>query len=103
VVLFTSRRTLERRRKAVRGAVEAIRDGVEDVLAHPGPAVREIAAAGDSDEALVRAQLRAVAPAFRPALTLNRAVLEQWARFDVRFGVLESKPDVGRAFEPVAP
>jgi putative hydroxymethylpyrimidine transport system substrate-binding protein len=103
VVLFTSRRTLERRRKAVREAVEAIRDGVEDVLAHPGPAVREIAAAGDSDEALVRAQLRAVAPAFRPALVLNKRVLEQWARFDARFGVLKHAPDVDRAFEPLVP
>jgi putative hydroxymethylpyrimidine transport system substrate-binding protein len=98
VVLFASRRTLERRRQAVRGALEAIRDGVRDVLAHPGPAIREIAAAGDSDQGLVRAQLDAVAPAFRPALELRRRPLEQWASFDARFGVLRRPPDVSRAF-----
>src|SRR2546421_3652655 len=87
VVLFTSRRTLERKRRAIVGTVKAIREGVNDVLAHPEPAVREIAEVGNSDRGLVRAQLRAVAPLFRPALALNRRALEAWARFDVRFGV----------------
>jgi NitT/TauT family transport system substrate-binding protein/putative hydroxymethylpyrimidine transport system substrate-binding protein len=103
VVVFTSRRTLRRRRAAVAGAVKAIRAGVRDVLAHPEPAVREIARAGNSEPGLVRAQLRAVAPAFRPPLALDRAALEAWARFDVRFGVLRRKPDLDRAFEQVAP
>jgi NitT/TauT family transport system substrate-binding protein/putative hydroxymethylpyrimidine transport system substrate-binding protein len=103
VVLFTSRRTLERKRRAIVGTVKAIREGVNDVLAHPEPAVREIAEVGNSDPGLVRAQLRAVAPLFRPALALNRRALEAWARFDVRFGVLKRKPDVKRAFESVAP
>jgi NitT/TauT family transport system substrate-binding protein/putative hydroxymethylpyrimidine transport system substrate-binding protein len=103
VVLFTSRRTLERRRAAIAGTVRAIRQGVNDVLAHPGPAVREIANAGNSEPGLVRAQLRAVTPLFRPPLALNRQALEAWARFDVRFGVLRRRPDVSRAFEAVAP
>jgi putative hydroxymethylpyrimidine transport system substrate-binding protein len=102
VVLFTSRRTLERKRRAIAGTVKAIRQGVNDVLAHPEPAVREIAKVGNSDPGLVRAQLRAVAPLFRPALALDRRALEAWARFDVRFGVLKRKPDIDRAFEPVA-
>jgi putative hydroxymethylpyrimidine transport system substrate-binding protein len=103
VVLFTSRRTLERKRRAIVGTVKAIRQGVNDVLAHPEPAVRQIAEVGDSDPGLVRAQLRAVAPLFRPPLALNRRALEAWARFDVRFGVLKRRPDVNRAFEAVAP
>jgi NitT/TauT family transport system substrate-binding protein/putative hydroxymethylpyrimidine transport system substrate-binding protein len=103
VVVFTSRRTLERRREAIEGTVRALRDGVNDVLAHPEPAVRQIAAVGDSEPSLVRAQLRAVAPLFRPALVLDRRALEAWARFDVRFGVLKRKPDINRAFEPLAP
>jgi putative hydroxymethylpyrimidine transport system substrate-binding protein len=97
VVLFTSRRTFERRRAAIKGVVHALRDGIEEVLAHPEPAVREIAAAGDSDRGLVRAQLRAVAPLFGPG-ALRRAVLARWARFDARFGVLARAPDVNRAF-----
>jgi putative hydroxymethylpyrimidine transport system substrate-binding protein len=98
VVLFTTRRTLRERPEVVDGVVQALADGVRSVLEHPEPAVREIARAGNADEALVRAQLRAVAPALRPPLRLNRAALEQWARFDVRFGVLERRPDVDRAF-----
>jgi putative hydroxymethylpyrimidine transport system substrate-binding protein len=99
VVLFTTRRTLRRRRKEVKAVLEAIRDGTRSVLSHPEPAVRQIAAAGDSDRELVRAQLRAVAPAFSPPLVLRRPVLEQWARFDARFGVLRRPPDVDRAFD----
>ena len=103
VVLFTSRRTLRRRRAAIEGTVRAIRAGVGTVLSDPAPAVREIARAGSSEPGLVRAQLRAVAPAFRPALALDRRALEAWARFDVRFGVLRRKPDIDRAFVEVAP
>jgi hypothetical protein len=39
-----------------------------------------------------------VAPAFRPRVRLDRVLLEQWADFDVRFGILERRPDVGRLF-----
>jgi NitT/TauT family transport system substrate-binding protein/putative hydroxymethylpyrimidine transport system substrate-binding protein len=98
VVLFTTRKTLATRRGMVEGVVRAIRDGTEAVLADPEPAVREIARAGGADEELVRAQLKAVGPALRPPLTLNRAALERWADFDKRFGILERRPDVGRAF-----
>jgi len=98
VVLFTTRRTLERRRRLVDSVVAAVRRGAEDVLRRPGPAVRDIARAGGADARLVRAQLRAVAPALRPPLALRRHALEGWARFDARFGILRRRPDVDRAF-----
>jgi putative hydroxymethylpyrimidine transport system substrate-binding protein len=98
VVVFTMRETLARRREMVEGVLRAIRDGTESVLADPEPAIQAIARAGGADEELVRAQLKAVSPALRPPLRLNRAVLEQWAEFDQRFGILERRPDVGRAF-----
>ncbi|MDQ3935466.1 MAG: ABC transporter substrate-binding protein [Actinomycetota bacterium] len=98
VVLFTSRRTLERRRDAVEDALRAIAAGVERVLAEREPAVREIARVSSADPKLVRAQLDAVAPALRPSLRLDRPVLERWAEFDARFGILERRPDVGRLF-----
>jgi putative hydroxymethylpyrimidine transport system substrate-binding protein len=98
VVLFTTRRVLRHRHAEMKGVVDAIRDGTRSVLAHPEPAVRQIAAAGGSDQKLVRGQLRAVAPALKPPLTLRRQALESWARFDVRFGVLRRPPDVDRAF-----
>jgi putative hydroxymethylpyrimidine transport system substrate-binding protein len=99
VVLFTTREILESRRATVEAVVDAVRDGVKDVLRDPGPAVREIARAGNSDEGLVRAQLRAVSPAFKPPLVLRRSRLEGWAEWDARFGILKRKPDVDRAFD----
>jgi putative hydroxymethylpyrimidine transport system substrate-binding protein len=98
VVLFTTRATLQKRRRMVEGVVRALRDGTESVLADPEPAIREIARAGGADEELVRAQLKAVVPILRPPLKLNRRVLERWADFDERFGILRRRPDVRRAF-----
>jgi NitT/TauT family transport system substrate-binding protein/putative hydroxymethylpyrimidine transport system substrate-binding protein len=99
VVLVASRRTLQRKRRAIDSAVAAMGDGLRSVLAHPAPAARQIAQAGGSDVALVRAQLRAVAPITRSGLGLDRSVLERWARFDARIGILERPPDVDRAFD----
>ena len=99
VVVFTSRATLARKRDQLRGLVRALAAGVDAALADRPAAAAEIARAGDADPGLVRAQLDAVAPTFRPALRLDRARLEQWAAFDVRFGVLKRPPDLDRAFD----
>jgi putative hydroxymethylpyrimidine transport system substrate-binding protein len=100
VVLITSRRTLEQRRADVAAAVASIRDGLRDVRADPAAAATEIAhAAGSSDVALTRAQLDAVEPVFAPGLKLDRAVLERWAAFDARIGIVKERPDVDRAFD----
>jgi hypothetical protein len=50
-------------------------------------------------------QLGAVSPAFvagpgRPIGALDRAVLEAWARWAQRFGIVERRPDVGAMFVP---
>jgi putative hydroxymethylpyrimidine transport system substrate-binding protein len=99
VVLVTARRTLQRKRALVAGVVAAIGDGVRSVLARPEPAARQIArAAGQADLGLVRAQLRALRPVIVPPMRLDRAVLERWASFDARFGIVRRRPDVDRAF-----
>lgn len=98
VVLFTTRRFLVRRRRVVDAVIGAVREGVQEVLRDPEPAIRDIARAGGAEPALVRAQLRAVAPALSPPLVLRREALEAWARFDVRFGILSRPPDVTAAF-----
>ena len=99
VVIVTSRATLKARRADIRAAVAAIADGVEQTREHPEPAVRQIAAAaGDVDRALVRAQLRAVAPTWQRGLRLHRRVLERWATWDARVGIVARRPDVGAAF-----
>jgi putative hydroxymethylpyrimidine transport system substrate-binding protein len=100
VVLVTSRRTLERRRAAMRDALQAIKDGAQSTFADPQSAVGHIAqAAGSADRGLIRAQLEAVAPATRPLLVLDRASLERWADFDARIGLVKQRPDVGRSFD----
>jgi putative hydroxymethylpyrimidine transport system substrate-binding protein len=68
-------------------------------VARPEPAAREVArAAGQADIGLVRAQLRALRPIVQAPLRLDRAVLDRWAAFDARFGIVRRRPDVARAF-----
>jgi putative hydroxymethylpyrimidine transport system substrate-binding protein len=98
VVLVVRRDTLEDRRDDVAAAVQAIAEGTEDALSDRDATVAEIAAASESDEDLVRAQLDAVAPAMTPPLVLRRSALESWTQFDAEFGILEQPVDVDRAF-----
>src|SRR3954471_12307943 len=100
VILMTARRTLERRGPQLRAALAAIEAGRRDALANPAAAARGGAPAAPARGAgLVRAQLDAVADAFAPGLRLDRAILERWADFDVRIGIVEHRPDVDRAFD----
>jgi NitT/TauT family transport system substrate-binding protein/putative hydroxymethylpyrimidine transport system substrate-binding protein len=62
--------------------------------------VQLIAKAAETDDTkLVRAQLDAVLPVFADGLKLDRAVLEAWADFDVRVGLVTKRPDVDAAFD----
>ena len=99
VVVVTSRATLERRRADIRAAVAAIADGVTATRARPEAAVTEIAAAaGGADPSLIRAQLDAVAPLWSDDLRLDRRVLEDWATWDAKVGMVKRRPDVGTLF-----
>ena len=100
VVLITSRRTLQTRRDRLRRALAAIEDGLRDTLDDPEAAARQIARAAETrDLELIRAQLRAVAPVFARGLRLDRGVIERWADFDARIGIVDDRPDVERAFD----
>jgi NitT/TauT family transport system substrate-binding protein/putative hydroxymethylpyrimidine transport system substrate-binding protein len=99
VVLFTSRKTLRARHADVVAALRAVGAGVREVEAHPEAAVGQMTTVADAPDAgLVRAQLAAVRPLFSPPLRLDRAVLERWADWDARVGLVRRRPDVGRAF-----
>jgi NitT/TauT family transport system substrate-binding protein/putative hydroxymethylpyrimidine transport system substrate-binding protein len=66
----------------------------------PAAAVQQIAREAQTrDTGLVGAQLAAVAPIFARDLRLDQAVLEQWADFDARIGIVKRRPDVARAFD----
>jgi putative hydroxymethylpyrimidine transport system substrate-binding protein len=100
VVLITSRRTLERRRDVLERALAAIEQGLRDTLEDPEAAAREIARAAETrDVDLIRAQLRAVSPVFARGLRLDRDVVDRWADFDARIGIVDERPDVSRAFD----
>jgi NitT/TauT family transport system substrate-binding protein/putative hydroxymethylpyrimidine transport system substrate-binding protein len=100
VVLVTSRATLRARRADLAAALKAIAAGVRDVVAHPQAAADQMAAVAEApDRGLVRAQLDAVRPLFAPAIRLDRGVLERWAAFDARAGLVAHRPDVARAFD----
>jgi putative hydroxymethylpyrimidine transport system substrate-binding protein len=99
LVVITTRERLAGDRELFEDLLTTLADGTRAALADRPAAVREVAAASDSDPALVAAQLAAVAPALRPPLTLNPTVLRRWARFDVRFGILERIPAVDTLFQ----
>jgi putative hydroxymethylpyrimidine transport system substrate-binding protein len=99
VVFITSRKTLDRRRDQVRDTLLAIRDGVAAVEKDPAAAVDQVASeARSSGKDLIGAQLDAVRPIFSRDLTLDRRVLDAWAAFDAKIGIVEEKPDVAGAF-----
>ena len=100
LVLAVERDTLEDERALVHDVLAALRAGTRAALADRPAAVADIVRASGADEPLIEAQLAAVATALRPPLVLDRAVLEKWAEFDARFGILEAAPDVQRMFAP---
>ena len=99
VLVVTSRETLATRRNDVRAALAALAAGLVDTLSHPELAVERMAdAAAGADRALVRAQLRAVAPTYARELRLDRTVLERWATWEAKVGIVKRRPDVAMAF-----
>jgi NitT/TauT family transport system substrate-binding protein/putative hydroxymethylpyrimidine transport system substrate-binding protein len=100
VVLVASRTTLRAKSAAIAAALQAISGGLVATRERPDGAVRIIAKAAETDDLkLMRAQLDAVLPIFADGLKLDRGVLEQWADFEVRIGLVGKRPDVGRAFD----
>ena len=100
VVIITARRTLREKRELLAGTLDALEAGRKETLENPEAAVKTIARAAETrDHGLVRAQLDAVAPIFAEDLRLNRKVLEEWADFDARIGIVEERPDVEKAFD----
>ena len=99
VVLVVNRETLDERRDDIEAAVKAIAAGTEVALSDRAATVKEIAKASSTSEALVSAQLDAVAPAMEPPLVLDREAVEGWAAFATEFGILKRKPDVDEAFD----
>jgi NitT/TauT family transport system substrate-binding protein/putative hydroxymethylpyrimidine transport system substrate-binding protein len=100
VVLATARRTLDAKRPTIDAALAAIRDGVAATRKDPDAAVAKIAKAAETDDTgLVREQLDAVLPLFPDDLKAPADVLDAWADFDARIGLVKTRPDVAKAFD----
>jgi putative hydroxymethylpyrimidine transport system substrate-binding protein len=98
LVLAVRGATLRRRPDQVKATLGRLRHATIVALRDREATIDRLVRASGADEALMRAQLDAVAPALLPPMRLDRAALEGWARFDARFGILERRPDVDEAF-----
>jgi len=98
LVLVVKRETLEERERLVADMLGAIAEGTDTALRDRDETIERLVRASGADEPLVGAQLKAVASALEPPITLDQAALEGWARFDERFGILRKAPDVNQAF-----
>jgi NitT/TauT family transport system substrate-binding protein/putative hydroxymethylpyrimidine transport system substrate-binding protein len=98
VLFMATARTVRERPELLRAFLAAVADGVRRTQADPTRATRLIAEAASADRELVRAQVDAMTPLFSPPVRLDRRVLERWADFDVRIGLLDRRPEVGRTF-----
>lgn len=98
LVVATKRETLREHPEVVRQLLRTLEHGTTAALRNRAATVSDIAERSNADEALVKAQLDAVAPALKPPLRLRRAPLERWAAFDAKFGILRSAPDIEDTF-----
>jgi putative hydroxymethylpyrimidine transport system substrate-binding protein len=98
LVIATKASTLRERPEVIDDALAKLHRGTAEALRDRQATIDRIVRASGADEALVRAQLDAVAPALLPPVVLDREALRGWARFDARFGILKRPPDVERAF-----
>ncbi len=98
LVLTTSRKTLESDPQLVEAVVEATRQGYEVAEEHPGTALEDLVSSNpELDKAEQAEQLRALLPVLHPR-PFDRAVLQEWADWDLRHGLLEKPLDVEQAF-----
>ncbi|MFL5781183.1 MAG: ABC transporter substrate-binding protein [Thermoleophilaceae bacterium] len=101
LVFVTTRAKLRSERDLLESTMNTIRDGAGRAAADPGPVIADVAKAGETDPALVRAELKAIRPGIVTAPRLFPNALSNWARFDVRYGILKRPPDLRRTFEPL--
>ena len=104
-MLVTTPERLRQRRTLVTGTVAALRRGYEATLEEPGAALDAlVAGAPGVDRAGAARELRAVSPAFTTPGgafgVLQPRVLQAWASWEQRFGIVRERPDVARLFAP---
>lgn len=104
LVLVTSRTMLDEEPSLVHATVRALVRGYGVTVHDPASSLSDIETrVRGLDRAQLEAQLDALGPALDPAGrgigTLDRAVLRAWARWEARFGIVETPPDIERIFD----
>jgi putative hydroxymethylpyrimidine transport system substrate-binding protein len=104
LVLCVSRDTLNAKRPVLEATIRALRRGYTEAQNDPESAVSALVDANSGlDRAAADAQLEAVAPAFTAGADyygqLREDVLQQWADWDLEFGIVKKPIDVGSAFD----
>jgi ABC-type nitrate/sulfonate/bicarbonate transport system substrate-binding protein len=105
LLLCVTRATLTHRPGLAQRVVNALVRGYYFTLSNPSASARDLERLVPGlDPKLVSAQLAGLLPAFqgpghRVGL-LDPARLGAWARWEVRFGIVSSPPDVTQAFDP---
>jgi NitT/TauT family transport system substrate-binding protein/putative hydroxymethylpyrimidine transport system substrate-binding protein len=98
LILVASRQTIDRDPSLVRSVVEATKRGYGFAVDHPKQALNDLLAEVPSlNRADEQAQLAALLPDLHPA-PFNQAVLQAWAAWDLKHGLLERPLDVEAAF-----
>ncbi len=105
LVVCTTSAELKRHRAVAQALVRTLVSGYRYTVAHPAQAQHylESEVSGLSGAA-VSQQLRAELPAFLPSGgggygVLKPSVLNSWARWEARFGIVKRRPDVARMFD----
>jgi putative hydroxymethylpyrimidine transport system substrate-binding protein len=104
LVLCVTRQTLDEQRPMIRATIRALRRGYNEAQVDPESAVTALVEANpDLERTAAGAQLDAVSPAFTAGADyfgqLRADVLEKWADWDLKFGIVKRQIDVGSAFD----
>jgi ABC-type nitrate/sulfonate/bicarbonate transport system substrate-binding protein len=104
LILCVTRETLDEQRPLLEATIRALRRGYLETQNDPDGAVATLVQANpDLDRDVAAAQLDAVAPAFTAGADyygqLRQDVLEKWAAWDLRFGIVNKPIDVGSSFD----
>jgi len=105
LVVCVTRPTLEHDPTLIHEVVDTLVRGYDFTLAEPARGAQDLDHAVPSLEPkLVATQLNALLPAFRGpggrVGVLDTATLSAWAKWEARFGIVRSAPDVSRTFDP---
>ena len=105
LVLVTARRTLRDEPALVSATVRALVRGYGVTVHDPASSVTDLETrVRGLDRRQLDAQLDALLPALSPAGGriggLDPRVLDRWARWEARFGIVPEPPDVERLFDP---